>query len=62
MLTSACLSVRPMFHHLDPSATEFSVSRRGAHSIGRLRAEVRKCILLCSNCHAEVEAGMVELS
>jgi hypothetical protein len=45
------------FHHLDPNRKEFGLSRRGAHSIERLRAEVRKCILLCSNCHAEVESG-----
>jgi hypothetical protein len=25
------------------------------------RAEARKCVLLCSNCHAEVEAGAVQL-
>lgn len=49
------------FHHLDPSAKEFGLSQRGAHSIEKLRAEIRKCVLLCSNCHAEVEAGFVEL-
>lgn len=50
------------FHHLDPNEKEFTLARRGAHSIGKLRAEVSKCVLLCSNCHAEVEAGFVELS
>jgi transposase len=46
------------FHHLDPEAKAFGVASRGAHGIERLRAEVRKCILLCSNCHAEVESGI----
>jgi transposase-like protein len=50
------------FHHLDPNEKEFTLARRGAHSIEKLRAEVSKCVLLCSNCHAEVEAGFVELS
>ena len=50
------------FHHLDPDAKEFGVSQRGARSIERLRAEVRKCILLCSNCHAEVESGFSSIS
>jgi transposase len=46
------------FHHLDPAAKEFGVAQNGmARSIERLRAEVRKCLLLCSNCHAEVECG-----
>jgi len=49
------------FHHLDPAAKEFALSRRGVtRSIERLRREAAKCVLLCSNCHAEVEAGIVE--
>jgi transposase len=50
------------FHHLDPNEKEFGLARRGAHSIDKLREEIGKCVLLCSNCHAEVEAGFVELS
>jgi transposase len=50
------------FHHLDPATKEFTLARRGARSIDALRAEIRKCVLLCSNCHAEVEAGFVHLS
>jgi predicted HNH restriction endonuclease len=26
--------------------------------IGQMRAEARKCVLLCANCHALVEAGV----
>ncbi|MBA3807708.1 MAG: helix-turn-helix domain-containing protein [Solirubrobacterales bacterium] len=50
------------FHHTDPSTKEFTLAQRGAHSIERLRAEVRKCVLLCANCHAEVEVGFTALS
>jgi hypothetical protein len=50
------------FHHLDPSEKEFGVASRGARSIARLRAEASKCILLCSNCHAEVESGFSSIS
>jgi transposase len=51
------------FHHLDPATKEFGVAQQGmARSIARLRAEARKCILLCSNCHAEVESGVSSLS
>lgn len=49
------------FHHLDPEQKRFALNARGVSlSLERLRAEARKCILLCSNCHAEVEHGMVE--
>jgi hypothetical protein len=26
-----------------------------------MREEARKCVLLCANCHAEVEAGIVRI-
>jgi transposase len=47
------------FHHLDPAAKEFELGYRGCtRSLASLRAEASKCVLLCSNCHAEVEAGI----
>ena len=46
------------FHHVDPSAKSFALSRQGVtRSLASARAEAAKCVLLCSNCHAEVEAG-----
>lgn len=46
------------FHHLDPAAKQFTLSRRGAtRSRAEARVEARKCVLLCANCHADVEAG-----
>jgi transposase-like protein len=59
---SRCLAALE-FHHVDPSAKQFGVAQSGAaRSIERLRAEVRKCVLLCSNCHAEVECGFSSIS
>ena len=50
------------FHHLDPASKKFAISRNGhTRSIDKVRAEVAKCVLLCSNCHAEVEAGIATL-
>jgi len=52
-----------VFHHVDPDTKAFGVAEGGmARSLERLRAEVRKCVLLCSNCHAEVENGRSSLS
>jgi hypothetical protein len=46
------------FHHLDPSEKAFMVSREGVtRSMAEARTEAEKCILLCANCHAEVEVG-----
>jgi excisionase family DNA binding protein len=51
------------FHHVDPASKSFGLGVRGiTRSIERLRAEAAKCVLLCANCHAEVEVGAVELS
>ncbi len=49
------------FHHLDPEEKRFQMSARFARSLARVRAEARKCVLLCSNCHAEAEAGVAVL-
>jgi hypothetical protein len=47
------------FHHLDASQKRMSVSRDGvALSLRAAREEAAKCVLLCSNCHAEVEGGV----
>ena len=42
------------FHHVDPSTKDFGISRQLNKDMSELREEVSKCILLCSNCHAEV--------
>ena len=46
------------FHHLDPLEKRLEINAKGvALALDTLRAEARKCVLLCSNCHAEIEAG-----
>jgi transposase len=50
------------FHHVDPATKAFEVSRQGiTRSLQRLRLEAQKCVLLCANCHAMVEAGLLSL-
>jgi transposase-like protein len=50
------------FHHLDPSLKRFAVGGLGGGvSLDRSRAETAKCVLLCANCHAEVENGAADL-
>lgn len=50
------------FHHLDPATKEFHLGHKGVcRSLARSREEARKCVLLCANCHAEVEAGLIAL-
>jgi hypothetical protein len=45
------------FHHVDPSQKEFRF--QGNRSWETTRKELDKCILVCSNCHGEIHAGLV---
>ena len=50
------------FHHVDPLQKRHEMNARGvAIAIDKLRVEARKCVLLCSNCHAEVEDRIISI-
>jgi hypothetical protein len=50
------------FHRLDPNDKRLGLSGHGMTlSLAILRAEAAKCVLLCSNCHAEVENEVTAL-
>jgi hypothetical protein len=47
------------FHHRDPNEKEFAVSVAGTtKSFERIKVELDKCDLLCSNCHREEHARL----
>jgi hypothetical protein len=47
------------FHHVNPRTKKFNITRQQmtSKSDKKLKEELNKCILLCSNCHDEVEWG-----
>jgi len=48
-----------VFHHVDPSTKSFTISQRGiCRAWAVLVEELKKCILLCANCHGEVHDGI----
>jgi hypothetical protein len=51
------------FHHLDSTTKEFGLG--GAMANPRkwetIVPELRKCVLLCSNCHSEIHAGVTTI-
>lgn len=50
------------FHHIDRAQKAFHISNGGVtRSLAAARQEAAKCVLLCGNCHAEVEAGVATL-
>lgn len=57
----ACMAAL-QFHHVDPSTKTFQLGGRGiSRAWDVLLAEAAKCVLLCANCHAEVESGYRDL-
>lgn len=44
------------FHHTDPSVKEYVWSKLRLLSDSKIREELSKCILLCSNCHRLVHS------
>jgi transposase-like protein len=50
------------FHHVDPRDKSFALGVVGVtRSLAAARAEAAKCVLLCANCHAEVESGATDI-
>lgn len=39
------------FHHRDPRGKEFHISKCNGKSISLIKDEIRKCDILCGNCH-----------
>lgn len=55
---SCCLE----FHHLDPSKKDGHISHMVRHwGKARMLAEIAKCVIVCSNCHAKIHAGLIVL-
>lgn len=50
-------------HHINPEEKKFSFGGIRANPVAwqRIVEELKKCIMLCANCHREVENGLVEL-
>lgn len=43
------------FHHIDPSEKDFSISNVKTYKLtDKIKNELDKCILVCSNCHREI--------
>ena len=49
------------FHHKDPSQKEFGIARNGhIRAWSKTKQELKKCILVCANCHREIHSGVTQ--
>lgn len=49
------------FHHLDRSKKDFKLSDMYSKSWKSVLEELDKCVLVCANCHREIESGFIKL-
>lgn len=51
------------FHHKDPKTKKYSVSYMitSQFTIEQIQEEIKKCVLLCANCHRKLENGHTRL-
>lgn len=52
-----CIDALELYHK-DPNEKEFKLGSGNTMSWKEYRSEVKKCILLCSNCHKEIYASI----
>lgn len=48
-------------HHIKPEEKNFGVSDKSYYAWAKLENELKKCVLVCSNCHMEIEDGLLEI-
>jgi len=47
------------FHHRDPTQKDFGIGHKGyTRAWEKVRVEIEKCVLVCSNCHREIHAEL----
>lgn len=48
------------FHHYDPDEKEFNMSAALTKPLDKMMIEASKCIVVCSNCHRKIHAGLID--
>ena len=46
------------FHHINPDEKKYGIAQGNCHDLEKDLEEVRKCILVCANCHREIHDGL----
>lgn len=49
------------WHHLDPTIKEGEPTILATSSWNKFLEEIKKCVVLCSNCHKKLHAGLISI-
>lgn len=50
------------FHHLNPEEKDFTIATNVNIATEKAIEEIKKCILVCANCHREIHAELIPLN
>lgn len=50
------------FHHTDKKNKSFSMGHVVGRKFENIKSELDKCVLVCKNCHAEIEDGVAKIT
>lgn len=50
------------FHHLNPNEKDFTLATNANIATAKALEEIKKCILVCANCHREIHANLIDIS
>lgn len=50
------------FHHLDDFIKEFHIGHLKTYSDDHIIKEIKKCVVICSNCHMEYMEGLIDIN
>lgn len=46
------------FHHIHPEMKKFGIASGNCHNLEDDLLEIKKCVLVCANCHREIHDGL----
>ncbi len=47
------------FHHTNPLEKDFTISSNANVAYAKAEEEIKKCIMVCANCHREIHEGLI---
>lgn len=50
------------FHHLNPNEKDFTLATNANIATVKALEEIKKCVLVCANCHREIHANLIDTS